>query len=595
MFEFFVQKKRKSGITLVETIVGITLLLIVFIGIFGLIRMSLKIISQSRARVIAAALANQKMELARNLTYNQVGTVGGIPNGSIPETENIVRNKISYTVKTTVIYIDDPFDGIFPADPFAQDYKRIRVRVSWSEFFGGQVIMQTDIAPKRIEGEQGGGTISILVFDASGQPVPQVDVHIENDAVFPPINVTYQTNNDGRLFVPGAPACDGCYKITANKYNYSSERTYAAGEQVRGVVLANPSKPYLSVIEGQLSEISFAIDRLSTKTINTIRYVEEKNWSDSFDNESKITEKTQVVIDPLNSEVRLEDTDGQYQASGDIVSITVIPTGLVEWGRLIWNDEISAATEIKYQIMYYNGTDWILIPDEDLTVGGIPNSEGLSDSPVDLSQLDAFKYKSVRLKAILSTTDSSQTPHLFDWQITWFSSDTTINLSNIPFFMQGTKTLGTNSSNQPIYKYFQNFTTDAQGMISIPNLEWDSYKITINGSTGFDIANSEPVQPLNLNPGADRNVIIKLANHQINTLLVTIEDSGGQPLVGATVRLYKTGYDKSKLTSNSGQVFFSPLTYATYNLEITMSGYQTWTGEVDVSGQSEQIILMTIP
>lgn len=593
---FLFKRHKNSGLTLVEVLVGAAILLIIFVSIFTVVRLGIRLTAQAKARFTATALANQKLEIARNLPYNQVGTVGGIPAGSILETETVIRNKISYTIKTTAIYIDDPFDNLFPDDSLAWDYKRIKVKVSWSDFLGGQIFLQTDIAPRGIETTGGGGIISILVFDANGQPIPQADIHIENNAVLPPIDVSYQTDNQGRLFVPAAPACNDCYKITTTKADCSSERTYAVGEQVRGVALLNPVKLFLSVIEGQLSEISFSIDRLATKTIQTIKYIEEKTWADTFEDESKISEKSQIIVDIPSTSVKLEETAGQYQLSGYLVSITITPSGLVEWGRLNFNDETPVSTDIKYQILYYNGFDWILIPDEDLTIDNIPNSQGFTDQPVDISQLDVLKYKSVRLKANFSTTDSSQTPILFDWQITWFSSDTSIPVPNLAFTMQGAKILGTDNNGQPIYKYQENLNTDSNGQLIISNLEWDSYRITVNGlTTGYDIANSLPSQPVNINPLANQTTILKLAIHQTNTLLITVKDSAGLPLIGVSVRVYKTGYDKTKLTTDSGQSFFSPLNLDTYNLEIKMAGYADYLSQIDISGQTEQIIIMTPP
>jgi hypothetical protein len=590
------KKDKNYGLGLVEAIVGISILLIIFIGLFGVAQLGMRLTAQSKNRLVALALANQKIELLRNLSYNQVGTLGGIPAGSIPETENIIRNNVFYTVKTTIVYVDDPFDNIFPSDPLAWDYKRIKIKVSWSDSPSSQVFLQTDVAPKGIETTGSGGIISILVFDANGQALPQTNIHVENNSLMPPINANYQTDDQGRIFIPGAPACNDCYKITANKLGYSSESTYAAGEQVRGITLANPLKPFLSVIEGQLSEVSFSIDRFATKTLQTNRYVEEKNWSDSFENEDKISEKFQVAVDLASSSVKLEDQGSQYQSSGYLVSATIAPLGLVEWGRLAWNDEILSSTDIKYQILYHNGVDWALIPDEDLTVEGIANSQGFTDSPVDLTQLDSYKYKSIRLKANFSTLDQVRTPTLFDWQITWFSSDTSIPISNIAFYMQGAKTLGTDSDGQPVYKYQENLITDLNGQLIISNLEWDSYRITINGVvTGYDIANSFPSQPVNINPGVNQTAILKLAIHQLNTLLVTVKDSANLPLVGATIRLYRVGYDRAKLSTDSGQVFYSPLTSGTYNLEVRASGYQDYVGEINISGQSEQIVVMTLP
>ena len=588
--------RKNSGFTLVEVLIGTFLMLLVFVGIFGLIQLSIKLVAQSKARVTATALANQKIELARNLSYNEIGTVGGIPPGSITEDESLLFNGVNYSIKTTVTYIDDPFDNTFPSDPLPWDYKRIKVAVSWSGFMGGTVYLLSDVAPKGIETAGGGGIISMLVFDSYGQPVPQASLHVENSVVVPVINATYQTNDQGRLFLPGAPACSDCYKITATKSGYSIDRTYAVGETIRGTALALPDKPYVSVIDGQQSDISFSIDRLATKTVQSIKYVEEKTWSDSFENLTRIDEIFQTVASTTEGTVKLDESSGQYLSSGFLISTAITPASLVEWGRVNWSEDKPVSTEIKYHLLYATTSGWELIPDADLTVGGVTNSDGFIAAPVDLIDLDPLKYTSVKIKADFSTADTNSTPTLFDWQITWFSSDASIPIGNLAFTMQGAKTLGTDASNNPIYKYQENLSTDSGGQITIADLEWDSYKITINGAaTGYDIANSSPAQPVNVNPASSQTTVLRLANHQTNTLLATIKDSAGLPLVGASVRIYRSGYDKFKFASDSGQAFFSPLLAATYTLEVKAGGYQDWQEDVDVSGQTGITIIMTPP
>lgn len=594
--EGILYNRKSSGLTLVEVLVGTSLLLLVFVGIFGLIQLTLKLVAQSKARVTATALANQKIELARNLSYNQIGTVGGIPAGSIPENETLTRNGVAYNVKTTVTYVDDLFDNSFPDDPLPWDYKKIKVAVSWAGFMGGTVYLLSDVAPKGVETTGGGGIISILVFDANGQPVPQASLHVENNVVTPAIDATYQTNDQGRLFLPGAPACNDCYKITATKSGYSIERTYAVGETIRGTALATPSKPYVSVIEGQQSEISFSIDRLSTKTVQSVKYVEEKTWNDSFDDLTKIDETFQTVASTTEGTVKLVQAEGQYLSFGYLISAAITPTSLVEWGRLNWSEDKPISTEIKYHLLYSTSSSWELIPDADLTIAGVTNSEGFTSAPLDLIDLDPLKYPSVKIKADFSTTDASSTPTLFDWQITWFSSGVATPIGNLAFAMQGAKTLGTDEGGEPIYKYRENLSTDSGGQKTIADLEWDSYKITVNGaSTGYDIANSSPSQPVNVNPDTNQTTILRLANHQSNTLLATVKDSAGFPLVGANVRLHKTGYDKLKLTTDSGQAFFSPLTYGTSTLDVKMTGFQDWSEDIGISGQTEKIIILTPP
>lgn len=578
-----------------EVIIGMALMLIVFVGIFGIIQLSFKMVGQSKARITATSLGNEKMETVRNMPYDQIGTLGGIPPGSIIETETTIRNGITYTIKTSVIYIDDPFDDVFPADSVPTDYKHVRVKITWTGFLGGEVALQTDVAPKGVETTVGGGILSVLVFDASGQPISQADVHIENSTSSPPIDQHYQTDSTGHIFLPGAPACADCYKITATKANFSTDRTYLKGELVRGVAVDKPLIPYVSVIENKLSEVSFSIDRLATKTVQTVRYVEEKNWSDSFDDETKISEKNQVSASSTLSALLLDEQIGQYFPSGWAVSVANTPVSLAEWSRLTFNADAPPGTDLKIQLLYSTSSTWELIPDSDLTISGVKNSDGFPFSPIDLTGLNPVKYHSLKIKANFSTSDLAQTPKLYDWEIAWFTSDTGTPVPNLAFLMQGSKTIGSDALGNPIYKYEQNLNTDASGQIVISNLEWDTYKISVSASSGYDIANSEPPQPVAVNPGAIQTTILKLAAHFSDTFLVTVQNSAGQPLAGASVRLYKSGYDKTKLSSASGQAFFSPLSAAVHNLEIQMSGYQDWTGTVDIAGQTELVVVMTPP
>ncbi|MCD6528332.1 hypothetical protein J7K44_01710, partial [bacterium] len=57
-----------------DVIIGIALLFIVFLGIFGAYQLGLKVVGQSKARIIATAIANEQLERIRNLSYLDVGT-----------------------------------------------------------------------------------------------------------------------------------------------------------------------------------------------------------------------------------------------------------------------------------------------------------------------------------------------------------------------------------------------------------------------------------------------------------------------------------------------------------------------------------------
>lgn len=267
MLKSLPKKRKENGQSLIGILVALTIFSILSQAIFTVVSTSYNLVSFNRARITARHLAQEKIELIRNLPYNNVGTSGGIPSGPLPQLESITRNKLNYTIRTTIIYIDDPFDQTAPNDLLPTDYKRVRIEVSWEgtgSSHNNPVVLLTDISPKGIETTEGGGTLSIIVFDANGNPVKQASVAI-TAPTNPPINLTLQTPDNGRVILPGAPTCIECYQISVTKPGFSPDRTYSTTE------VANPNKPHQTIIEGQLTEVSFSIDQTSNVTINTYK------------------------------------------------------------------------------------------------------------------------------------------------------------------------------------------------------------------------------------------------------------------------------------------------------------------------------------
>jgi hypothetical protein len=259
-------KFSQGGQFLLELIIAIAVLLMLMHAFFTLVSSSYQILIQSRSQVTAKAIANEKMEIIRNLPYVEIGTFGGIPGGSLLQTETVIRNGQFYTVTTAVTYKDDPFDQLAPTDLLPIDYKVVRVQVTWNTGFPNQhkITLLSNIAPNGVETTEGGGTLSLLVFDSQGQPVPQANVHVEAPTADPPVDLNLFTDDLGNLVLPGAPACTACYNLTVSKENFSTDRTYTTSE------VDNPSKPPLTILEGQVTEASFAIDSLSEVTFKSL-------------------------------------------------------------------------------------------------------------------------------------------------------------------------------------------------------------------------------------------------------------------------------------------------------------------------------------
>lgn len=246
------------GQVYIGLIISMAILAILSQAIVTLVFSSYDLLNFTAARTTARYLAQEKMEIVRNLPYASVGTTGGIPTGSLQQVEDIDRNGLNYVVRTSVIYVDDAYDNKAPTDLLPTDYKRVRIEVSWgglSDSGKNPVVLVSDVAPKDIEQSVNGGTLSIFVLNASGDPLSGATAHIVANTTTPKIDLTLNTGANGRIVLPGSPVCNACYQVTITKDGYSTDRTYSTTE------VANPAKPHQTIIKNKLTEISFAIDR----------------------------------------------------------------------------------------------------------------------------------------------------------------------------------------------------------------------------------------------------------------------------------------------------------------------------------------------
>jgi len=253
--------KKTKSFTLIEILVGTFLVLIIFFGIFLAYQLGLKVVSQNKNRVTAVAIANGEIEKIRNLSYESVGIIEGFPEGILESSKTTLFNGIDYLIETRIDYVVDSADGVSsPEDECPNDYKRVAIKVSWSELFAGEVQLVTDVSPKTLAQEcaEVGGILLVSVFDAYGIMVPWPLIEIRDPITDEVIKSTSPI--EGTHFFLLAP---DSYKVVISKTNYSSSRTYGVEE------VAVPEKPHILALEGDLVEISFSIDELSSITVQT--------------------------------------------------------------------------------------------------------------------------------------------------------------------------------------------------------------------------------------------------------------------------------------------------------------------------------------
>ncbi|MDP1884743.1 MAG: carboxypeptidase regulatory-like domain-containing protein [Candidatus Moranbacteria bacterium] len=256
-----------SGFTLIEALVLLFVFSVITTTFYSVFTLGGRYIIESKNRLGAVALANEKMEIIRNLQYDDIGIVGGIPIGNIPAEEDVVESNHTYHVKTFIQYVDDPFDGISPID---LDYKRVKVTVSWRGVGDGDsnTFLVARFVPPGIEQNLAGGTLSVNVIGSDGIGVPQALVHIVNDEISPGVNLSVMTDDTGNLMLPGAQQSIQGYDITVSKDSYETVETIDP-TSVTYSIIDTPA----SVVENMLNVKSIVQDKLIDLKFTSVDYL----------------------------------------------------------------------------------------------------------------------------------------------------------------------------------------------------------------------------------------------------------------------------------------------------------------------------------
>ena len=258
---------QSGGFGLIESMVSVGIFAMLALSVFAVSSAITKQSRTYRESTTVSALADQYMEIARNLPYSQIGTMSGNPHGALPDLPNakiVSYNSVNYQIYYEVTYIDDPADGTALAgtDSAPDDYKQVKLSVV-NTSTGVKKLFVTNISPQGLEGLASGGALSIKVINAVGQPVVGASIHITSVGITPSIDLTRASDANGNWVEVGLPNKANGYHIVVTESGYSSDQTYpiSGGNP-------NPTKPDATVANGQVTQVSFAIDLLSNLTLN---------------------------------------------------------------------------------------------------------------------------------------------------------------------------------------------------------------------------------------------------------------------------------------------------------------------------------------
>ncbi len=167
-------------------------------------------------------------------------------------------------------------------------------------------------------------------------------------------------------------------------------------------------------------------------------------------------------------------------------------------------------------------------------------------------------------------------------------------LGNITLHIAGDKRIGLDGEGQPVYKLDEGLASNGSGVINLPDIEWDTYEIDIEPTSGFDILEMDPVNPVLIMPLDSKGVTVKLRPTAEHSLIVVVKDVNDLPVEAANVRVTNTlGFDELLITGSAGQAFFTPLSYATTTVEVTKSGYENYLNEILLYGYTMEPVIMT--
>jgi len=592
---------KRFGFSLIEILVAVAIFAVIATGVYSALIYVFKITYLSRVRVLETQIANEQIEIIRNLPYESVGTINGAPSGLLSASATTIRNGIIFQIDTTVRNIDDLFDGTIggsPNDTSPADYKLVEARVLCLTCSVGQinpVLLSTRVSPKALESASQNGALFIKVFDAAGIPISGATVQITNNKVTPSINITDTTNSTGDLQIIDTPTSTEGYNITAAKSGYTTDYTVAASEQN-----PNPLKPPATVASQTVTNVSFTIDRVSSINLSTINYQCGSIPTVGFNvNGSKIIGANPNIY--KYNQLITTNSGGTYQLNN------------LEWDTYFFNlnnnsyDIAGAIPTLPVTLNPGTAQDLLIIL-QPHTANSLLVT--VKDNGAKLPLSNAAVTITKGAGSFTFTTGYGYTRQT-DWS---GGSGQEAFLDATKYFSQDGG-VETNSSAGDLYlkqignKYYWNgqlisSTIDFGSPSNFTNLVWEPLAQPPqagSNSVKFQIAASASSSPTSwtfLGPDGAANTYYTTANTNINAihngarylrykLFLSTANQSFSPQISEVAISFTSG------CTPPGQAFFSGLSAGAYDMTVELAGYQTMAAVVDVSGRSNVEILMS--
>lgn len=270
------QKRDNAGFMLIEALTVLFIFSLITVTFYSVYAVGIRSIQDAKNRLGALALANEKVEIVRNLSYDDIGTVGGTISGNIPQDQDISENAHLYHVHIQVSYVDDPFDGVGYADTvWFEDYKKVIITVSWLGAKGTEEVelVSRFVPPGKEVAQVGDGILSVNVFSdqPGGAGIAGSRVQIVNPDTG--INTYEETDATGNVTFMGSTVTNSIqkYQITLTKNGYETVNTMPPYP----TTLYDPIDVHASVVTGTINVKNIVQNKLADLKISTVNYLDE--------------------------------------------------------------------------------------------------------------------------------------------------------------------------------------------------------------------------------------------------------------------------------------------------------------------------------
>ena len=587
---------NKKGFTLLEVLIASAVFLLFALGIYSGINLVFKIVYQSRTRILETALLAEYLEVARNLPYESVGIINGTPSGLLPYSTTTVRNGQSFTIITTVRNIDDAFDGTIggnPNDSSPADYKLVEMSAICNNCIQQKpVILNTVVAPKQLEGASQNGALFIQVFDYNGQPVAGANVIVTNTAKTPNVIINDVTSNDGYLRVVDTSTGTLSYHINVSKSGYSTDYTVPVSASV-----PTPIKPPANVASQAITDISFAIDRLSNMDLHFISPTCVAIPSQAF----RIHGQKKIGTDASSADIYKYDKNLTANSSGNysfanfewdkyVISISGTTYTIGGSTPLLPIDLTPGLTQDASVILQPYSTHSLLVKVKDAGTG-LP----LSDATVHLTGTSYDETRTTGYGFVRQTDWSggsgqasytNQTKYFNDnGNVRNNSPSGDLKLKKVGAFYLNSGWLESSTIDLGVAANFNNILFSPLSQPSQTGANPIMFQIAVSSS-------SSPSQWVYKGPAGSTstyytatNTLIWSGNNDNRYLrykvFLNTDNTSYTPTLSEVSFTYITS------CTPPGQIFFSGLSAASYTLDVSHAGYISNNDSIDVSGNTE--------